>query len=239
MSLATKLLFDSRDGGSMEIVDLSVALGEPGAAMVKGHEPPTFEPINTHEEHYLSNARASFSLHTGTHVDAPYHFCSDGITIDELPLEKVVGPALVADLRGVAGRRTALSPEHIEANIPGRDTLKGVIIILYTGWLDKAYHTERYYLDNPYLSIDAARWLVESGIEALALDSSVDTTLGGAKPSPESHPVHRILLGNGIPLIENVTNLDKLLGRKVQLFALPVKIYREGGAPARVIAVIE
>lgn len=222
----------------MEIVDLSVPLGAPGAAMVRGHQPPTFQPINTHQEHFLSNARVSFSLHTGTHVDAPYHFCADGVTIDELSLTKVVGPALVVDLREVAEPRMAITPEHIERCIPGRSSLKDAIIILYTGWLEKAYYTDRYYEDNPYIAPDAAHWLVESGIKALALDSSVDQSRVGAKPSPDSHPVHRILLGNGIPIIENVTNLDKLLGRKVDLFALPVKMYRESGAPARVMAVI-
>lgn len=222
----------------MEIVDLSVALGEPGAAMVKGHQPPVFQPTNTHREHYLSNARASFSLHTGTHVDAPYHFCPDGITIDELPLGKIMGPALVADLRDVAGERVALSVEHFEARIPGRSSLKEAIIVLYTGWLEKAYHSERYYVDNPHLSTDAARWLAESGIKALALDSSVDQARAGEKPSPQSFPVHRIFLGSGIPLIENVTNLDRLLGREFELFAMPVKIYKESGAPARVIAVL-
>ena len=222
----------------MKIVDLSVSLGEPEAAMVKGHQPPSFEPINTHGEHYLSNARASFSLHTGTHVDAPYHFCSDGITIDQLPLELVVGSALIADLRSVAREGAAFTPAQIEAVIPGRSSLRDVIIILYTGWLEEAYHTERYYAANPRLSPEAAGWLVESGIKALALDSSVDKTWPH-EPSPESHPVHRILLGNGVPLIENITNLDRLLGRKVKLFALPVKIYGESGAPARVMAVLE
>lgn len=223
----------------MEIVDLSVTLGEPGAAMVGGHQPPTFQPLNTHQEHYLSNARVSFSLHTGTHVDAPYHFCADGITIDQLPLDRVVGPALVADLREVAGEGVALTIDHFEACIPGRSSLKDVIIVLYTGWLAKAYHTEKYYVDNPYLSTDAASWLAENGIRALALDSSIDQSKPGRKPSPDSHPVHRILLGSGIPLIENVTNLDKLLGRNVQLFALPVKLHKESGAPARVMAVVD
>lgn len=223
----------------MEIVDLSVTLGEPGAAMVPGHQPPTMVPIATHEEHYLSNARISFSLHTGTHIDAPYHFCPDGIRIHELPLKKTTGPAVLADLRDVAAPGTALTVDHFMATIPGRDSLKEAIIILYTGWLDKAYHTERYYKENPYISTEAAGWLVESGIKALALDSSVDNGGAAKEPSPQSHPVHRTLLGNGIPLIENVTNLDRLVGRKVELFALPVKIYRESGAPARVIAILK
>ena len=86
-----------------EWVDLSLTLGGPRMSVVPGHPEVTFEPINTHKEHFRSNTYMKMSIHCGTHVDCPRHFVDGGTTIDEMPIERYMGPGVLADLRGKVG----------------------------------------------------------------------------------------------------------------------------------------
>lgn len=235
-----KLYPISRGGEQVpRIIDLSVALGAPTGSVIPGHPSVIKEPIHTHERHGRSNTKITFSIHTATHVDAPYHFYPEGLTVDQVALEKFMGPAVRVDLRQVAEPRTPITVLDLETMGLDRRSIGGKIVIFHTGWLEAMYGKPGYYGNNPYLAEETARWLVDRGIRALAVDHTVDRGDIAAEAQPGDCPIHRILLGAGIPLMENLVNLDQLPEEGFQVIALPVKIYAGDGAPARIVAVLE
>ncbi len=204
----------------------------PSVTPLEGHPRIGFEPITTHVDDGRSNTRVVFSIHTATHIDSPFHFYEDGTTIDRLPLEIFVGKAYLCDLRSVAKPGEALSVGDLkEGGLPGPEQLAGNRLVLYGDWALPRWQGPDLYRGNPYLADETARWLVDVGIAALALDFSVD----GAHP----YPCHQILLGAGIPLIENLINLDKIPVSEFTLVALPMPVEGGDGGPARVIAMVE
>lgn len=221
-----------------EVVDLSVVLGGPQVTVLAGAPKIVMEPVHTHEKHGRSNTKLSYNIHTGTHVDCPRHFYPDGTPIDEMPLEKYMGRGIRLDLRDVAEERTPITLENVLAALPGGADVRDAILVFDTGWIDSAGGKPSFYLDNPYLSLETARWLVAMQVRAIALDTPVDE----APATPPRHgdsPIHRTLLGGGVMIIENLTNLERLPSTGFYLMALPVKIYEGDGAPARAVAFIE
>jgi arylformamidase len=219
-----------------KIIDLSLPLTT-NATVVPGHPRLTLHPIHTHKVHGRSNTSMRFSIHTGTHVDAPYHFVPKGKTIDQIPLDRLMGRAIMLDLRRRVKPKTAITIEDIRA-APGfrEKDLFGKILVLHTGWNRKMFGRPNYYLDNPWLTAEAARWLASKGIQALGLDTPQDRVQG--PPRPGDFPVHRIFLGKGIPFIEHLTNLERVRKRRFTLIALPIKISGGDGAPTRAVAII-
>ena len=187
--------------------------------------------------------------HGGTHVDAPVHFSESGIPLDEIPLERLIGPAVVVDVTEKAsadrdyrvGVADLAAWEREHGPIP-----EGAIVLLRTGfgrhWPDR----ERYMgtaargpeavagLHFPGLDADAARWLAgERGIAAVGLDTpSID-------PGPSTDfAAHVELASRGVPALENVANLDRLPPTGAHVLALPMKIRGGSGGPARIVALI-
>lgn len=215
----------------MRLIDLSLALG-PDVEPVPRHPRVHYEVLTTLERDGANNTLATFSVHTGTHIDAPLHFIPGGKTIDEIPIERLCGRAWLCDLRGIAGRRSEIGVADLDrGGLPPAGGLKDCILTLFSGWAAERWDKPDFYTANPYLAEEAARWLVEQGIKALALDFSVD----GGRPWPN----HPIFLGREICLIENLVNLDRILPqREFTMFALPVKIRGGNGGPARVVATL-
>ena len=210
------------------IVDLTMTFG-PEITPVPGHPCAEIVPLHTHETHGRSNSIVRFSIHTGTHIDAPYHFDPRGRTIDQVPLDQLLRPAVLCDLRTRAAPQRAFTRADLQAGglLPG--TLRGCIPVLYSGWSAEHYRAPNFYTHNPYLDPDVASWLKEEGIAALAVDFAVDPA--------EPYPCHQVLLGAGIPLIENLIGLDRLDRREFTLIAFPTKIGGGNGGQARVAAV--
>jgi arylformamidase len=195
---------------------------------VPGHPCPRLEPLTTLEEDGVRNTLMTFSIHTGTHIDAPSHFIEDGATIDEIPIERFRRPGVCLDLREFARPGEPVTLEHLEG--AGFDTsrVEGTILMLATGWSDEAWQSERLYGANPYLAQDAASALAEASPSALGLDFAVDDT----KPWPN----HTILLGAEVLLIENLMRLPELPGDGFEVTAFPLKLVGQNGGPTRVVA---
>lgn len=221
----------------MRIVDLTLDL-KPDLPVVPGHPKLALTPINTHVEHGRSNTAIALSLHTGTHIDAPLHFVPHGAPINEVPLERLVGRAVIVDLRGVAHAHVAISPADLMA-APGfkEEEVGGAIAVLYTGWTQKMIRSPRYYYDSPYLAVETARYLIGLGIQALAVDFTQDKLQD--QPRPDDCPIHRAFLSAGIPCIEHLVNVDQVPNQVFTMVALPIKVSGGDGAPARVIALID
>ena len=86
----------------MKIIDLSINLRRDNISLVPGHPEFELKDFHFHDRDFRSNSFLQMSIHTGTHVDAPYHFIKNGVTIDDLPLEKIVGKAFLLDLRSAS-----------------------------------------------------------------------------------------------------------------------------------------
>ena len=184
------------------------------------------------EERGLNVTKVEFAVHSGTHLDAPRHFFANGRSIDQLSLEEVSGPAVgLAVERGPVEEITAAD---LEANSPLPEP--GEIVFLHTGWGRHFHGDHALYHRHPYLSEDAADWLVERRVKMLAVDVATPDLPEGSRPPGFNWPVHHRLLGNGTLIAEHLNNLDQVVGRRFRAFAFPLPIQGSDGSPARVVA---
>ncbi len=196
-----------------------------------------FAPFHVHEVHRRSNADLYMAIHTATHIDAPYHFVPGGTTIDRVPLDQLVGEGVLFRVEPLALPRHRFSVAELAGAAPGR-ALRGRIAVVATGWSNRAFADPvRYFGESPTLSPEAARWLADEGVKAVVLDSGTDAPEPVPVPD-QALPVHHILLERGIPIVENCTDLVKIPDGGHTLFAIPLKLEAESGAPARVFALV-
>jgi arylformamidase len=170
---------------------------------------------------------------SGTHVDAPFHVDSSLPTLDELPLSRFAGPAVVVDARGV-GARSPIGAGHLAGALGLRDADAAPIVLIATGWSAHWGTGER--LAHPFLTEEAAGLLVERGVRTVGIDAlSVD-------PTPaEDFPAHRVLCGAHAVIAENLTGLDRLLdaqarSRPIEVWMMPLRLDGADGAPVRAVA---
>jgi arylformamidase len=166
------------------------------------------------------------STHLGTHVDAPFHFFDEGLTVEKVNPARGFGPAWVLDF-SAKGPRSEITRADLQKH-EGKIT-PGARIIVRTGW-DAVFPQERYFTDYPGLPPDACAYLVERGIACLALDMP-------SVYSGDYVPVHHILLGAEVLIVEGLAHLELLRSPRVFLSALPLRIAGRDGSPCRAIAV--
>ncbi len=188
--------------------------------------------------------------HGGTHIDAPRHFAEKGQTVDEIPLEQLMGDAIVVDVSDKALKDCdyqITSEDFLEWEKKNGKIPEGTIVLLRTGfgkyWPDRVTYMgtdERgkdavAKLHFPGLHPDAALWLAnERKIEAVGLDTpSIDYGQSTLFAS------HVNLFTRNIPALENLANLDQLPEKGFYVIAMPMKIKGGSGGPTRVAAVIE
>ena len=203
----------------------------------------------TEQGFYYSANNFSAAEHGGTHIDAPVHFSEGRQSVDEIPLENLIAPAVVIDLseKVSADRDYQVRVEDfLKWEAKNGNLSDGVIVLLHTGQGKEWNDPEKYLGTNirgeeaaaklhfPGLHPDAAKWLVENrNIKAIGLDTpSIDHGQSSVFKS------HRILFDKNIPAFENVANLDKLPTTGFLVAALPMKIKGGSGAPLRIVAFI-
>ena len=195
---------------------------------------------------YAAN-NACFAEHGGTHMDAPIHFSEGKRAADEVPVQQLIGPAAVIDIRAQAAKdadyRLTVNDLKTWEKKYGR-LPKGAIVLMFSGWgerwpdkkrflgTDKAGDVEN--LHFPGFSREAAEFLVsQREIDAIGVDTpSID--YGQSK----DFIVHQIINGANKPGLENVASLEKLPAKGATLIALPMKIAKGSGGPARIIAIL-
>jgi arylformamidase len=222
----------------MKIIDLSILLRKGSLSLVPGHPEFELEDFHFHDRDFRSNSYLKISTHTGTHIDAPFHFVSGGTTIDDLPLENTVGQAVLVDLRDITTARKGFSTADLKGALKGTD-IGGKIVVLHSGWIKEKWATPEMYGDNPYLLEETAEWMVTQKIKCVGLDFSLDNPDQGNLPLEKKFPIHRTFLGNEIPHIENLCNLELIDQEEFLMVALPLKLYSCNGAPARAIAILD
>lgn len=203
----------------------------------------------TEKGYFYSAYRYSAAEHGGTHLDSPVHFAKGRHHVDEIPLEQLMGPAVVVDVT----KQCAGNPDYqiSVADLQNWERrngriARGTILLLRTGF-GKFYPDRKMYLGTdergpdavaklhfPGLDPEAARWLTQNrAIKAVGLDTaSIDH---GQSTLFESH---RILFDKNIPAFENVANLDQLPAKGFTVIALPMKIKGGSGGPLRIVALL-
>nr|PZN75825.1 MAG: cyclase [Pseudomonadota bacterium] len=163
---------------------------------------------------------------TGTYLDAPFHRYADGKDIADLDLESI------ADLPGVVIRATDRSGRAIARDAFSGADVRGKAVLVHTGWAVH-WRTPRYSEGHPFLTEDAAVYLKEQGARLVGIDSlNIDDTSDGRRP------VHTILLGADIPIVEHMRGLEQLPGSGFRFSAVPVKVRGMGTFPVRAFAIL-
>tara|TARA_Y100001001_G_C7977951_1_gene298342 strand:- start:235 stop:909 length:675 start_codon:yes stop_codon:yes gene_type:complete len=219
-----------------DLIDLTLTLGSDRISLVPGLVGVETESIQTHETHARSNQKLCLATHIGTHVDAPFHFVDGATTVENMPLEKYAGPAILLDLRSVSKGQEPLTISEITEAGANPESVKDQIVVLFTGWAEAESGGPRFYGHGPYLGTDTAGYLADCGANAVAVDFPIDKHPDTPLSTIKDFPVHRLLLGQNIPLIENLINLDKLVGKQFELWALPLKLKGGDGAATRAVA---
>ncbi len=182
--------------------------------------------------------RLSLDEHLGTHIDAPAHFARDGIRVDAIPVDQLVRPAIVVDVREAA---TADPDLHIpaatfEAFEAEHGTIQpGTAVLVLTGW-DRLRGDDARYLTDlrfPGLATDAAELLVARKVAGIGID-----TLGIDPGTEDQFPVHHITLPAGLWHVEGLVKLDELPPTGAWIVVGAARIVDASGAPARVIALV-
>jgi arylformamidase len=158
---------------------------------------------------------------TGTYLDSPFHRYAGGKDLSQLPLDSLAGlDGVVVRVSPKAGR--AISWRSFEET-----ELEGKAVLVHTGW-DVHWRTERYLSGNPFLTRDAAEYLVSRGAVLVGIESlNIDDT------GDPSRPVHSTLLGADIPIVEHMCDLAGLPDRQFRFFAVPAKVAGFGSWPVR------
>jgi len=169
-------------------------------------------------------------VHMGTHVDAPSHFIVDGPTMEAIPLERLMGEGVVVRIdRPPFG---VVEPADLEAADPGIEP--GDIVAIDLGWAGTG--PTPVWGQHPYLSVEAAHWLVERSVKMVALDTQTPDLPRERRPVDFTWPIHRTLLRDGVLVAEQIANLRHLAGRRVEFFFGALPIMAADGGPARVLA---
>lgn len=196
------------------LVDLSQAITK-NTPVYPGDPRVQIERAGVLERDGFCDHIVTMGTHVGTHIDAPMHMLAEGRSLAEIPAERFIARGVCVDVRG------------------GFDTLeaagirRGDIVLLYYGFGEN-YQLPEYFESYPTLSEKAAQYLIEKRINMVGSDTCSPDGL-------EDYPIHRQLLGSDILIIENLTNLDRLLGKTFTVYAFPIALSLDA-APARVVA---
>jgi kynurenine formamidase len=163
---------------------------------------------------------------TGTYIDSPFHRYEHGKDLSELPLESI------ADLECLLARVDPRAGPAID-EVPLRpDAVRGRAVLFHTGW-DRHWRTDAYFEGHPHLTERAAEWLAKAGAALVGIDSlNIDSVDTGERP------VHSILLGREIPIVEHLCGLSLVPDVGARFFAVPVKVKAVGTFPVRAFALV-
>ena len=216
---------------TLKFIDLTLPVSEKIPTFPGSPQPIFIQWENSKDDGY--NLELVFlSSHTGTHLDAPYHFLEKGKKIHEISLKRLIINAILIKIR--KRRDQAITKTDIQkfekkhGKIPNEST-----IVFWTGW-QKMIKNDSYFVNNPGLSVTAAKYLISKKTNLVGIDSpSID--LGKEK----RFLVHHVFAKNDVLIVENLANLDKIKSWKFQLAVLPIKLENATGAPVRAVGIID
>jgi kynurenine formamidase len=207
----------------LRIIDLTQTIKE-GMPVYPGTEPPMLSAASTLLTDGFRETGISLYSHTGTHMDAPSHIFEDGETLDSIPPERFFGKALTVDCRN--------SGETIGMEAIDREKAdKAEYILFFTGH-DRFWNDGRYFEGYPVCGRSVIDYIVGSGKKGIGFDTISADPVGSLEN-------HRILLKNGVLIVENLTRLWETGNGLVGFWALPMKYESADGAPVRAVAMMD
>lgn len=207
----------------MRIIDLSLTINNdmPGVAIT------TAKRLEV--EGWNATTLKLYS-HCGTHMDAPRHFLSEGNTLDQQPLDVLIGPAIVVNI-APAQPKELITIEHLAS--VAHQIKPGARILLRSDW-HKRYGTPQYRHELPRISLPLAEWLVARQVALLGVEPPSVADVNNKQDLTE---VHQTLFRGNVVIVEGLANLDQITQPVVQFIALPLKIENGDGCPVRAIAI--
>ena len=191
-----------------------------------GDPPIEFTPVNrTAAGSTFNSSRIACPTNCGTHVDPPWHAAHDGATLSDIPIERWVGPCQVVRIEDSVDR---IEPEHLDAAGIGSETLRSRLLLRTRNSAHWGIRPLTFATDYVALSLEAARWIVERGIQLIGVDAL------SFEPYDSDDSIHRLILGSGLNAIEGL-DLSEVSPGYYDLVCLPLKLEAGDGAPARVI----
>jgi len=215
----------------MKIIDLTLTISDK-IPTFPGSPKPHFIEWETIPKDGYNLELLFLSSHTGTHIDAPFHFVKNGKKIHEITPERLVNEAILIRVRKKA--KQPISKTDIQKFEQKNGKIEnGSTVVFYTEW-QKNLNKEFYFTKNPGLSISAAKYLASKKINMVGIDSpSID--LG----TDSKFSVHHILAKNNILIVENLANLNKIKSNKFHLTTSPLKLKNATGSPIRAFAFVD
>ena len=212
----------------MKPIDLTLTISQ-SIPSFPGSPKPQFIVWSDLKEDGYNLELLFLSSHTGTHLDAPYHFVKNGLKINQIPLDRLIGKAILIKLKKTNNIPITKSDitlfEKKNGIIPNNSS-----VFFYTGW-QKNLKKDNYFTENPGLGISAAEYLASKKINLVGIDSpSID--LG----KDQSFSVHHVLSKNNILIVENLANLNKISSNEFNFTILPLKLKDSTGSPVRAVA---
>ena len=200
--------------------DMPVWPGDPGVRIMRTGSIAGGDSYNI--------SRLEMGSHTGTHVDAPFHFIQSGITVDRLPLDVLIGSAAVVDI----GTEPAITADVLE-RLSIKEGTSRLLFKTSNYAPGGPWSKPSFQLDFVYIAPDGARWLVERGLRLVGIDYLSVEKYGALEPD-----THHTLLGAGVVVVEGL-NLANVPPGEYTLVCLPLMVIEGDGAPARVVLLEE
>lgn len=213
----------------MEVVDLSfqVETGMPTCG-TPWHQSVEVSPMGTLSTVGRNTHRIVVGSHSGTHMDAPYHFIENGKTIESLDLNIACGPVNLVDFRQKGEGAVVTSADVKDIKVSKR-------MLFVFGWFHR-WKTQDYYRNFPFFSLDAVEYLISKGMQFMAMDTPSPDNGSAITDRESDSPNHKLLLKNNVIIVEYLNNTDKLdFSMNYEIFALPLAVIGSDGSPARVI----
>ncbi len=210
----------------MRIIDLTQPIGV-DMPVYPGTPPPVFSSSLTLAVDGFRETRIEMVSHTGTHIDAPAHMLEAGATLDKLPIDMFFGLALITETAAWAGREIPLACFD-----PYREKLAHCRFVILKSRHDRFWGKKEYFSNYPVLSGEAAAYLAGLpllqgvGVDMISVDAA----------DSDAFPIHKIILGAGKIVVENLTNLDGLADDLALLAVFPLKTPEADGSPVRAVA---
>ena len=172
----------------------------------------------------LNSSSLEFGLHSGTHMDSPFHFIPESRTIAQIPIDQCMGQTLLINLSPLPSHSRIEKGHLVQHEVSLRSIRK---VVICTGW-SQYWGNEHYFAEHPVITGEAAQYLVHFGVHLLGVDL----------PSVDLPPfeAHLELLGHNVVIIENLVHLEQIRSQVFRLVAIPLKLGGREASPVRAIA---
>jgi len=213
----------------VKYVDLTLEISNK-VPIFPGSPSPQFLQWSTIKDDKYNLELLFLSSHTGTHLDAPYHFTENGVKIHQIPITRLIGKTLLIKIKKLKNQEIT-KKDLLEFERKHGKIKEHVSVIFFTDW-QKNSKKKFFFTNNPGLSKSASKYLISKKINLVGIDSpSIDL---GKDPF---FSAHKILSENNILIVENLINLEKIPGTTFDFIILPLKIKDATGSPVRAIAI--